>query len=64
MPKQCPECASITQNDLGYCPSCACKLHAEPSTRTGKVWQFLAVFVAGISAAGAAIFYFWRDNGR
>lgn len=64
MPKQCPECASIAQDDIGYCPACACALHAEPSSRLGKLWQSLAVIAASASIAGAAIFYFWRENGR
>ena len=64
MPKQCPECASFTQDDIGYCPACACSLQAEPSSRLGKLWQSLAVLVASVSIVGAAIFYFWRESGR
>jgi len=63
MPKQCPECASVTQDDLGYCPACACALPVA-SSRLGKLWQSLAVLAASLGVAGAAIFYFWRDNGR
>jgi len=64
MAKQCPDCASFTDNDLGYCRACARDLHGEDVSRVGRVWQSMAMIAASASIAGAAIFYLWRESGR
>ena len=51
MAKQCPECYTVSGDDLGYCDACGCEL-------TGRgvhasVWQYLAIAVA--VAAGFAV---------
>lgn len=64
MPKQCPDCASFTDDDLRYCRACARDLQGEDVSRFTRVWQSMAMIVASASIAGAALFYFWRDSGR
>lgn len=64
MPKQCPDCATYTADDIGYCPACACSLTRDTASRIGKLWQALAMLVASASIAGATVFYFWRESGR
>ena len=64
MPKQCPECRSVADDDIGYCPGCACKLGNAPAqSRFKQLWQFIAVAAAtGSVAAGVA--YLWQDRTR
>ena len=64
MPKQCPECSSFADDDVGYCPGCACMLEDQPISRLSQLWSSLALLAASLSIAGAACFYFWRDHGR
>jgi hypothetical protein len=59
MPKQCPDCRSVAQDDIGYCPACARRLGdlLEPRPFM-QFWQYVAV-----GAATASIFtsiaYYW-----
>ena len=60
MPKQCPECRTVTADDIGYCPACACQLKLdEDSTRLTRMWQYGAVAVA-IGSIAASIIHFVR----
>ena len=60
MPRQCPECRSITRDDIGYCPACACQLPGDRvSSGATRSWQYLAAAMAAGSIA-ASIAYFWR----
>ncbi len=64
MPKQCPECRSVTDDDIGYCPGCAYRLADKPdSSRLKQLWQYLAVAAATGSVA-ASIAYLWQARSR
>jgi len=64
MPKQCPECRTVTEDDIGYCPGCACRLADRPEpSRLKQLWQYIVVAAATGSVA-ASIAYFWQDRSR
>lgn len=61
MPKQCPECRTVTADDIGFCPACACHLKGDPSSESERrLWQYAAVAAAAGSLA-ASILHFWRN---
>jgi hypothetical protein len=50
MAKQCPDCHTRADDDLGYCGACGCPLQKPP---VPSLWPYLAVVaVAGSLAAG------------
>lgn len=62
MPKQCPECRTVTTDDIGYCPGCASPLKLEPdSTRMARTWQYAAAAVA-VGSIAASILHFLRPG--
>jgi len=64
MPKQCPECRTLADDDVGYCPGCAFSMEDVPASRFAELWRSLALVAASLSIAGAAAFYFWRESGQ
>ena len=63
MPKQCPECRTVTADDIGYCPACACQLKVGPDSESEKrLWRYAAVAVA-IGSLVASILHFLRPTG-
>jgi len=61
MPKECPECRTITDDDIGYCPACACQLKLKPdSVRLVRLWQYAAV-AAAIGSVAASALHFLRQ---
>ncbi len=60
MPKHCPECRTVTDDDIGYCPACAHQLQLEPdSVRLVRMWQYAAV-AAAIGSVAASALHFLR----
>jgi len=60
MPKHCPECSTVTDDDIGYCPACACQLKHDPdSVRPVRRWQYAAV-AAAIGSVAASALHFLR----
>lgn len=61
MPKQCPECKSITTDEIGYCPACGFQLAAYVSSPV-ELWQFMAVAIASGSIAATILYYWWASH--
>ncbi|MBZ5609935.1 MAG: hypothetical protein LAP38_16870 [Acidobacteriia bacterium] len=60
MAKQCPDCRSVAEDDIGYCGACGCQLPRTRQTSSrSSVWQYVAV-VAAVGGAGASILFLLR----
>jgi hypothetical protein len=59
MPKQCPDCRTIAEDDIGYCPGCARPLGdlMEPSGFK-QFWQYIAIGAAAASVV-TSFAYYW-----
>lgn len=60
MPKQCPDCRSIAQDDIGYCGACGSRVM---EYRTPSFWPRLAVLAAAMGGIIASVLAFWKDGG-
>ena len=59
MRKQCPECGTVTRDDVAYCPACACEFAPDPGFMDNvRGWQHAAGAIAAATLA-ATMLYFW-----
>ena len=59
MAKQCPECSTITTDDIGYCPGCAYRLgDASAFMHDLRRWRYVAAAIA-ISTVVFSVLQFW-----
>jgi len=58
MAKQCPECSTITTDDIGYCPGCAYQLGDTPAFlhELGR-WRYVAAAVAVATVTFSILHY-------
>ena len=63
MPKQCPECSTVTTDEIGYCPACAHQLNAasEDWTQSPRLWQYAAA-AAAVGTLAASLLHFWPSG--
>ncbi len=55
MPKQCPECKSVSEDDISYCGACGSKLPNGLSLiARSPLWQFVA-FAAVVTGASLTV---------
>jgi RNA polymerase subunit RPABC4/transcription elongation factor Spt4 len=62
MPKQCPECKSITTDEIGYCPACGFQLAGCASSSLIERWRYMAVAVASGSVAATILYFLWSSH--
>jgi len=64
MAKQCPDCRTVTQDDIGYCPACGGGLaNTSQPARLSRALPLLAALAATGSIA-ASLLYIWQNQAR
>jgi hypothetical protein len=61
MAKQCPECRSVADDDLGYCGACGRRFTQKRPTLVRSMWQYALAFAAAGGIA-ASILSFLRGS--